>query len=46
MEVTVEEVSKIADFHLQHGTTTMLATTLAADDEDLNIKNIITNKEV
>jgi len=34
MDATVEEIGKIAEFHLQHGTTTMLATTLAASDEE------------
>lgn len=31
MDASVEEVQAIADFHLRHGTTTLLATTLAAD---------------
>ena len=30
MDASEEEIGKIADFHLAHGTTTMLATTLAA----------------
>lgn len=34
MDATAEEIAKIADFHLSHGTTTMLATTLAASDEE------------
>lgn len=34
MDATEEEVEEIAKFHLSHGTTTMLATTLAASDEE------------
>ena len=34
MDATLEETDKIARFHLSHGTTTMLATTLAASDEE------------
>ena len=34
MDATLEEMDKIAWFHLSHGTTTMLATTLAASDEE------------
>lgn len=34
MDASEEEIGKIADFHLAHGTTTMLATTLAASDEE------------
>lgn len=36
MDATVEEFDKIAKFHLSHGTTTMLATTLAASSEETN----------
>lgn len=32
MDATVDEYGRIARFHLSHGTTTMLATTLAASD--------------
>ena len=31
MDATAEQFGKIADFHLSHGTTTLLATTIAAD---------------
>lgn len=31
MDASVEEIGSIADFHLSHGTTTLFATTLAAD---------------
>ena len=34
MDATEEEVEEIAKFHLSYGTTTMLATTLAASDEE------------
>lgn len=34
MDATGEEIEKILDFHLSHGTTTMLATTLAASDKE------------
>ena len=34
MDGSVEEYEKIARFHLEHGTTSMLATTLAASDEE------------
>ena len=34
MDATAEEMDKIARFHLSHGTTTMLATTLAASDKE------------
>ena len=34
MDATVEEIGKIAEFHLQHGTTTMLVTTLASSEEE------------
>lgn len=34
MDATAKEFSQIANFHLSHGTTTMLATTLAASDEE------------
>ncbi len=34
MDASEAEIGKIADFHLAHGTTTMLATTLAASDEE------------
>ena len=34
MDATAEEFGKIADFHLSHGTTTLFATTLAADEEE------------
>ncbi len=34
MDATADEYDKIARFHLSHGTTTMLATTLAASDEE------------
>ncbi len=34
MDADSEGYKKIADFHLSHGTTTMLATTLAASDEE------------
>ena len=34
MDATAAEMKKIADFHLSHGTTTMLATTLAASEEE------------
>ena len=32
MDASVEEIGKIAEFHKSHGTTTLFATTLAADD--------------
>ena len=35
MDATAEEIEKIADFHLSHGTTTMLATTLSASDSEV-----------
>lgn len=35
MDATVDEIAEIANFHLQHGTTTMLATTLASSNEEL-----------
>jgi len=35
MDATVEEIGKIAEFHKSHGTTTMLATTLAATDGEI-----------
>ena len=35
MDASVEEIAKIADFHLSHGTTSMLATTLASSDGEL-----------
>ena len=35
MDASAEEYSKIAHFHLSHGTTTMLATTLAAKDDEI-----------
>ncbi len=34
MDATADEYDRIARFHLAHGTTTMLATTLAASDEE------------
>ena len=34
MDASAEEFKKIEDFHLSHGTTTMLATTLAASDDE------------
>ena len=34
MDASAEEFSEISDFHLSHGTTAMLATTLAANDEE------------
>lgn len=34
MDASVQEIAKIADFHLSHGTTTLLATTLAASDAE------------
>lgn len=34
MDASVEEIGKIADFHKSHGTTTLFATTLAANDEE------------
>ena len=34
MDATAEEMDEIARFHLSHGTTTMLATTLAASDDE------------
>lgn len=34
MDASAEEMDKIAQFHLSHGTTTMLATTLAASNEE------------
>ena len=34
MDASAEEMNEIARFHLSHGTTTMLATTLAASDEE------------
>lgn len=34
MDASVEEFGKIADFHKSHGTTTLFATTLAANDEE------------
>lgn len=34
MDASVEEMEEIARFHLIHGTTTMLATTLAASDKE------------
>lgn len=35
MDASVDEVVEIADFHLKHGTTTMLATTLASSEQEL-----------
>ena len=35
MDASVEEIAKIADFHLAHGTTTMLATTLTASELEI-----------
>ena len=35
MDADVDEIGRIADFHLKHGTTTMLATTLASEDGEL-----------
>lgn len=37
MDATADEYAEIANFHLSHGTTTMLATTLAASDEETKI---------
>jgi len=34
MDADVEEMEKIADYHLQHGTTSLLATTMAAEPEE------------
>ena len=34
MDATAREIEKIADFHLSHGTTTLLATTLSASEEE------------
>lgn len=34
MDASVSEMKSIADFHLQHGTTTMFATTLAGSEEE------------
>ena len=34
MDATEEEISNIANFHLAHGTTTMLATTLTASEDE------------
>ena len=34
MDATADEYAEIANFHLSHGTTTMLATTLAASDQE------------
>jgi N-acetylglucosamine-6-phosphate deacetylase len=34
MDASVEEIGKIAEFHKSHGTTTLFATTLAANDEE------------
>ena len=34
MDATEDEYAEIARFHLSHGMTTMLATTLAASDEE------------
>lgn len=34
MDASVEEMEEIAKFHLAHGTTTLLPTTLAANDEE------------
>jgi N-acetylglucosamine-6-phosphate deacetylase len=36
MDATEDEFDKIAKFHLEHGTTSMLATTLAASDKETN----------
>lgn len=35
MDANTEEIAKICDFHLKHGTTTLLATTLASSDYEL-----------
>lgn len=35
MDADVDGIGRIADFHLKHGTTTMLATTLASEDGEL-----------
>lgn len=35
MDADEEEIGKIADYHLQHGTTSMLATTVAAGPEEI-----------
>ena len=35
MDASVDEIDKIARFHLSHGTTSLLATTLASSDEEL-----------
>ena len=35
MDASVDEIGKIAAFHLSHGTTSLLATTLASSDEEL-----------
>lgn len=39
MDATLDEIEEIAKFHLAHGTTTMLATTLAAGDETIDALN-------
>lgn len=36
MDASPEEMNHITDFHLAHGTTTMLATTLAAPDSEID----------
>ena len=41
MDADVAEIGEIADFHMAHGTTTMLATTLAASDTET--KNALEN---
>jgi N-acetylglucosamine-6-phosphate deacetylase len=36
MDATLDEINQIAKFHLEHGTTTLYATTLAAGEETMN----------
>ena len=50
MDAGVDEIGKISDFHLAHGTTTMLATTLASSDEELvgaldNLSEFLSERE-
>ena len=50
MDASIDEIGKIADFHLAHGTTTLLATTLASSDEELysaldNLSEFLSERE-
>lgn len=37
MDASLDEIGEIAQFHLRHGTTTMLATTMASSEKELNV---------